>query len=522
MTVKANMFMRFGSSLVMILLFAGIALADTTGMTTGGVKDVPSALPGLPSINEIGQSMGQTRVTLNILWTMIAGFMVMFMQAGFSLVEMGFVRSKNAANTALSVLLTYGIGVIGFWGIGFALQMGGAQGLYPQIGGAENLNRLIGPIVDGKVWGLLGGSGFGLAGNAYDISTFTLFFFQSVFLAAALAIPTGAFAERIKTSAMVIYAIFASILIYPIFANWVWGGGWLSSLGVNAGLGHGYVDFAGSGVVHLTGGVMALMGALVLGPRIGKYGRDGSVRSFSAHNLPLGILGTFILAFGWFGFNAGSTLAATDVRFAVVAVSAMLSSTAGMLTALAITWASTGKVDVGAICNGMLAGLAANTACGAFIGAPASMVVGALAAMAYVYGAGFIEHRLKIDDPVGAIAVHGIGGIVGVLSVGIFADGTYGNGINGVTGGITGILYGGYNQFLAQLIGIGANLVWVGVTSYALFRVIDATIGMRVKPEAELRGLDNSELLAAAYESEKDSGDSPLALPWTQGTQGSN
>ncbi len=502
----------------MILLLAGVAFADPTGATTGSAKDVPAEIPGLPSINEIGQSMGQTRVALNILWTMIAGFMVMFMQAGFSLVEMGFVRTKNAANTALSVLLTYGIGVLGFWAIGFALQMGGAQGLFPQIGGAQNLNQLIGPLLDGKKWGLIGGTGFGLAGNAYDISTFTLFFFQSVFLAAALAIPTGAFAERIKTAAMVIYAVFASVLIYPIFANWAWGGGWLATLGINAGLGHGYVDFAGSGVVHLTGGVMALTGVLVLGPRIGKYGRDGSVRTFSAHNLPLGILGTFILAFGWFGFNAGSTLAATDVRFSVVAVSAMLSSTAGMLTALAITWAANGKVDVGAICNGMLAGLAANTACGAFIGAPASIVVGALAAIAYVYGSSFIENRLKIDDPVGAIAVHGIGGLVGVLSVGIFADGTYGSGINGVTGGVTGILYGGYNQFLAQLIGIVANLFWVGITSYALFRVIDATIGMRVKPEAELRGLDNSELLAAAYVSEDDADEQPLALPWTQGS----
>jgi ammonium transporter, Amt family len=516
-TVKPNILKLFSSSLLLILLLASVALADPSGSTTGGIKDVPAEVAGQPSINEIAQSVGQSRVALNILWTMIAGFMVMFMQAGFSLVEMGFVRSKNAATTALSVLLTYGIGVLGFWTVGFALQMGGAQGLYPQIGGAENLNRLIGPVLDGKVWGLLGGSGFGLAGNAYDISTFTLFFFQSVFLAAALAIPTGAFAERIKTAALVIYAIFASILIYPIFANWVWGGGWLASLGVNAGFGHGYVDFAGSGVVHLTGGVMALMGVLVLGPRIGKYGRDGSVRSFSAHNLPLGILGTFILAFGWFGFNAGSTLAATDVRFSVVAVSAMLSSTAGMLTALAITWATSGKIDVGAICNGMLAGLAANTACGAFIGAPASIVIGALAAMAYVYGASFIENRLRIDDPVGAIAVHGIGGIVGVLSVGIFADGTYGNGLNGVTGGVTGLLYGGYNQFLAQVIGIVANLFWVGLTSYALFRGIDVTVGMRVKPEAELKGLDNSELLAAAYESENEADEPPLALPWTQG-----
>lgn len=516
MTVKVLGNKQLWWLVVSSFLLASFALADPTGSSTGGINDVPADIVGQPSVNEIAQSLGQSRVALNILWTMLAGFMVMFMQAGFSLIEMGFVRTKNAANTALSVLLTYGVGVLGFYLVGFGLQMGGSAGLYPQIGGANNLDQLLGVVIDNNKWGLIGGTAFGLAGSAYDVSTFTLFFFQSVFLAAALAIPTGAFAERIKTSALLVYAVFASILIYPVFANWVWGGGWLASLGVNVGLGHGYVDFAGSGVVHLTGGVMAIMGVLVLGPRIGKYGRDGSVRIFSAHNLPLGILGTFILAFGWFGFNAGSTLAATDVRFGVVAVSAMLSSTAGLLTALAITWASSGKVDVGAVCNGMLAGLAANTACGAFIGASASIVVGVLAAIAYVYASGFIENRLKIDDPVGAIAVHGVGGVVGMLSLGIFADGTYGANVNGVSGGVTGLLYGGYNQFLAQLIGIVANLIWVGLTSYALFRVIDATIGMRVKPDAELRGLDNSELLAAAYRSEQESDGQPLALPWSQ------
>ncbi len=518
MTVKIVNLKQFLVLFLVFNIFLGLAFADPSGGNTGSINDVPAEIAGQPSINEIAQSLGQSRVALNILWTMIAGFMVMFMQAGFSLVEMGFVRTKNAANTALSVLLTYGTGILGFWAVGFALQMGGAKDLYPQIGGALSLDRLIGLNINGNLWGLIGGTGFGLAGNSYDISTFTLFFFQSVFLAAALAIPTGAFAERIKTGALIVYAIIASTLIYPIYANWVWGGGWLATLGTNLGLGHGYVDFAGSGVVHLTGGVMALMGVLVLGPRIGKYGRDGTIRSFTAHNLPLGILGTFILAFGWFGFNAGSTLATTDVRFSVVAVSAMLSSTAGLMTALAITWATSGKIDVGAVCNGMLAGLAANTACGAFIGAPASIVVGALAAIGYIYGAGFIETRLKIDDPVGAIAVHGIGGLIGMLSVGIFADGTYGSGINGIAGGVTGILYGGYEQFLAQFIGIVANLVWVGITSYALFRIIDATIGMRVKPEAELKGLDNSELLAPAYgaEAESESEEQPLALPWTQ------
>jgi ammonium transporter, Amt family len=297
----------------------------------------------------------------------------------------------------------------------------------------------------------------------------------------------------------VVYGFVASMLIYPVFASWAWGGGWLSTLGKNFGLGHGYVDFAGSGVVHLTGGVMALMGVIVLGPRIGKYGRDGSVRSIPGHNQPMAMLGVFILAFGWFGFNAGSTLAGTDLRLVTVAVSAMVTSAAAMLSAALFSTALLGKLDLGHTANGLLAGLVATTASGAFIGAPASVLLGAIAGILYVSAAIFIEHKLKLDDPVSAIAVHGVSGLWGVLSVGILADGTYGNGLNGVTGGVTGLLYGGYGQFLAQVIGIVANLAWVGLSSYAMFRAIDATIGMRVKPHQEIEGLDYHQIATPAY-----------------------
>jgi ammonium transporter, Amt family len=490
---------RFWFSLLASLLLAGLAFAtDPNGTNTGGAKDVPAAISGEATLAEAVDALGKTRVALNYVWVMIAMFLVMFMQAGFALVETGLVRAKNAGHTMLMNILVYGIGVLGFWAVGFGLQMGGSGGS-ASLGGATQLNQLLGITIDGNLWGFLGGKGFGLAGTSYDIATFALFFFHMVYLDTALTIPTGAMAERWKTSAFIVYALLTSMLIYPIFANWAWGGGWLAMLGQNIGLGHGYVDFAGSGVIHLTGGVMALTGVIVLGPRIGKYGRDGSVRTIPAHNLPMAVLGTFILAFGWFGFNAGSTLSATDVRFVTVAVSAMLSSAAGIFGALLYSWAIKGKIDIAVTANGLLAGLVANTACGAFIGAPASIVVGLTAGLLYITAADMLEHRFKIDDPVSAIALHGICGIWGVLAVGIFADGTYGNGYNGVAGGVRGLLYGNFDQLGAQLIGIFANFIWIGGSSYIMFRAIDATVGMRVKPVVETEGLDYHDLTQPAY-----------------------
>jgi ammonium transporter, Amt family len=490
---------RVATALVIGVVFGGLAFAtDPSGTLTGTVKDLPLAKPGEPTLAELGALLGQGRIAINIIWTMIAAFLVMFMQAGFALAETGFTRAKNAGHTMVMNFLIYGIGILGFLMVGFAFQMGGSGGS-SALGGGANLSQMLGVTIGDQFFGLLGFSGFGLSGNAYDVPTFALFFFHLVFMDTALTIPTGAMAERWKLSAFVVYGFVASMLIYPVFASWAWGGGWLSTLGKNFGLGHGYVDFAGSGVVHLTGGVMALMGVIVLGPRIGKYGRDGSVRSIPGHNQPMAMLGVFILAFGWFGFNAGSTLAGTDLRLVTVAVSAMVTSAAAMLSAALFSTALLGKLDLGHTANGLLAGLVATTASGAFIGAPASVLLGAIAGILYVSAAIFIEHKLKLDDPVSAIAVHGVSGLWGVLSVGILADGTYGNGLNGVTGGVTGLLYGGYGQFLAQVIGIVANLAWVGLSSYAMFRAIDATIGMRVKPHQEIEGLDYHQIATPAY-----------------------
>jgi Amt family ammonium transporter len=504
---------RLVMALALGVVFGGLAFAtDPGGAFTGGIKDLPLAAPGQPTNAELGQLLGQGRVSINIVWTIIAALLVMFMQAGFALAETGFTRAKNAGHTMMMNLLVYAIGIIGFWMVGFAFQMG-ASGGSAALGGGANLSSGWGITIGDKFFGLIGLSGFGLAGSAYDVPTFVLFFFHLVFMDTALTIPTGALAERWKLTAFAAYAVVVSMVIYPIYANWVWGGGWLSSLGKNLGLGNGFVDFAGSSVVHLTGGVMALTGLLVLGPRIGKYGRDGSIRNIPGHNLPMAVLGVFILAFGWFAFNAGSTLAGTDLRIATVVVSAMLCSAAGMLVAALYGAALTGKLDIGMTANGMLAGLVANTACGAFIGAPASVVVGAVAGLIFVAASLFIERSLKLDDPVSAIAVHGVCGIWGLLCVGIFSDGTYGSGLNGVSGTVTGILYGGYGQFAAQLIGIVANIVWVGLTSYALFRVIDATIGMRVKPHEEIEGLDYHQLAQPAYSDPALEGDAGVTEP---------
>jgi Amt family ammonium transporter len=493
-----------------LILTSWSVLADATGDKTGGLANVPAKIAGQPTLEEIGAAVGQTRVSLNFVWTLIAGFLVMFMQAGFALAETGFTRAKNAAHTMMMNFMVYALGILGFWGAGFALQMGGAgSAMGASLTVPEGMSKLIGPVIGGNSWGLFGGTGFFLTGVSYDVAAFALFLFQMVFMDTALTIPTGAMAERWRLSAFVIYAFVASAIIYPVFGCWAWGGGWLSTLGKYTGLGHGYVDFAGSGVVHLTGGMMALTGALVLGPRIGKYVR-GRAQAIPGHNLPMAVLGCFVLAFGWFGFNAGSTLAGTDLRISVVATNTMLASASGAFLAYLTTWRKFRRPDLSMAVNGMLAGLVAITAPCAFVTAPSAVLIGAVAGVLVVYAALFIENRLKIDDPVGAIAVHGVNGAWGLIALGLLADGTYGGGWNGAAAsGVTGLLYGDAKQLLAQVIGIGANVLWVGGASFALFKVIDLAIGMRVSPQEEMQGLDFGEVSAPAYPGEG----SPVHFP---------
>src|SRR4030095_13618421 len=420
------------------------------------------------------------------------------MQAGFALVETGFTRAKNVAHTMMMNFMIYAIGMTGYWIMGFALQMGGL-GPIATMGGTGVLDSEFTISLFGKDFGLFGMKGFFLSGSTYDVAVFTLFLFQMVFMDTAATIPTGAMAERWKFSSFVVFGFFLSMFTYPIFANWVWGGGWLSQLGKNFGLGHGHVDFARSSVVHMVGGGTALAGAMVLGPRIGKYNKDGSANPIPGHNIPMGVLGCFILAFGWFGFNPGSTLAGGDLRISVIAVNTMLASASGAIFAMLYMWMKYGKPDPSMMFNGVLAGLVAITAPCGFVSSFWAFFIGAVSGVLVCWAAVFIETVMRIDDPVGAIAVHGVNGAWGVLSLGLFSDGTYGDGFNGVEGTVRGLFYGGASQFVAQVIGTTTCFVFIFSASWVFFKVYDLVFGMRVSPEVELEGLDVPEMGVHGY-----------------------
>jgi Amt family ammonium transporter len=477
---------------------AQTATGDPTGAATGTARDVPVKDPKSPTLPEVMETVGHNRIAINFVWTLLAGFLVMFMQAGFALVETGFTRAKNVAHTMGMNFMVYAIGMIGYWICGYAIQMGGV-GAIAALGGTPSLNHEFTVTLFGKTFGLFGMKGFFLTGDSYDVGVFTLFLFQMVFMDTAATIPTGAMAERWKFSSFCIFGFFMSMLVYPLFANWVWGGGWLAQLGANFGLGHGHVDFAGSSVVHLVGGAAALAGAIVIGPRIGKYTKDGEAIPIPGHHIPMALLGTFILAFGWFGFNPGSTLAGGDLRIAVVAVNTMLAGSAGALAAMIYVWRRYGKPDPSMMANGLLAGLVAITAPCAFVTSVSAVFIGLIAGVLVVAAAVFIERTLKIDDPVGAIAVHGVNGAWGVISLGLFADGVYGDGWNGVPGTVRGLFYGDASQFGAQLIGTVTCIVFVFAVFYAFFKLVEVTMGNRVSAEVELAGLDVPEMGVLGY-----------------------
>ncbi|MFL5261170.1 MAG: ammonium transporter [Anaeromyxobacteraceae bacterium] len=450
-----------------------------------------------PTITELAKGLADTQNALNIVWTMVAGFLVMFMQAGFALVETGLTRAKNVAHTMGMNFLVYAIGIIGFYFVGFGLQMGGVGAVFgePSILSNEFTINLF-----GKPFGLFGTTGFML----HPLPTFTAgvaatFLFQMVFMDTTATIPTGACAERWKFSSFVIFSFVISMLIYPLYANWVWGGGWLSQLGANFGLGHGHVDFAGSSVVHMTGGVIAIVLGKMIGPRLGKYGPDGRVNPIPAHNIPQVMTGTFILAFGWFGFNAGSTLSGMDTRLTVVAVNTMIAGATGAFASFLYAKAKWGKADPSWMANGMLAGLVAITAPCAFVSAWAAALIGAIAGVLVILAAVFIDSKLRIDDPVGAIAVHGVNGTWGIISLGLFANGTYGQGLNGVARGVTGLFYGDAGQLGAELVGIAANYLWVAPVSALAFFIVGKIVGNRISAEDEINGADMGEMGVLGY-----------------------
>jgi Amt family ammonium transporter len=493
-------------ALVIVVVVMGLSFAeepplpqgDPSGAQTGTIKDVPAKEAGRPTIEELGEAVGHNRVAINMTWTLNTGYLVMFMAAGFALVAAGFSRAKNVGHTVSMVFMVYAAGTLGWWIMGFALMFGGL-GAISTLGGSGVLDTEATLTLFGKPWGFFGLKGFFLSGATYDVGVFALFLFQKVFMDTANYIPTGAMAERWKFLSFFIYTLFMSMLLYPLFGNWVWGGGWLSQLGANFGLGHGHVDFAGSSVVHMVGGVCALAGAIALGPRVGKYTRDGTPVPIPGHNIPMAILGTFILAFGWFGFNPGSTLAGTDLRITVIAVNTMLASASGAVMAMIYMWLKVGKPDPSMMANGMLAGLVAITAPCAFVNSQAAFIIGLVAGVLVVESAFLLERRLKVDDPVGAISVHGTCGAWGVLSLGLFADGTYGDGLNGVAGTVRGLFYGDPSQFLAEIIGALTNFVFVFVASMIFFKIIDMLVGNRVPEAVELEGLDVPEMGVPGY-----------------------
>jgi Amt family ammonium transporter len=473
----------------------GTAINATPVYKANSAKE-PLAVKSLDAI-------GQNRVAINIMWTLVTGYLVMFMQAGFAMVECGFTQAKNAAHVFMTNFMIYPIGMLGYWICGFAFMFGGsAEGT---LGGtaafAAGSNSHLAPFI--------GTDGFFLSGAAYDVGVFTLFLFQMVFMDTTATIPTGAMAERWKFSSFIIYGFFVSTIIYPIYGHWVWGGGWLAQLATaKSGMwGHGAVDFAGSGVVHAIGGWTALAGALVLGPRLGKF-RNGKPVAIPAHNIPMALIGCFILAFGWFGFNPGSTLAASGggaLRIGVIATNTMLASAGGAFAALMLIKIQTKKFDPGMACNGMLAGLVAITAPCAFVSSVGAVALGAIAGIIVVFSCQNLE-KMGIDDPVGAVSVHGTCGLWGLMSVGIFADGTYGSAWNGgAAAGVAGILYdhtgNGWGQLLAQTLDCAVNFIWAFGVAFIFFKVQNALTpgGIRSTPEEERVGLDIPEMGVLAY-----------------------
>lgn len=419
-------------TMVLVILFSGVVLAQ---------EDQAAA----------------NAIAIDTMWTLIAAFLVFFMQAGFAMVEAGFTRAKNAGNIIMKNMMDFASGSLVYWAVGFAFMFGAGNGF-------------------------IGTTGYFLqdsfANLGLDIPIAAFFIFQTVFAATAATIVSGAMAERTNFSGYLAYSVVITAFIYPVVGHWIWGGGWLAEMGI--------VDFAGSTVVHSVGGWAALAGAIVLGPRIGKYNKDGSANALPGHNLLMAALGVFILWFGWFGFNPGSTVAGTDLSIASIAVTTNLAAAAGAVMAMIVSWIKYGKADVSMTLNGALAGLVGITAGTAAVGNLSAVIIGAIAGMIVIYSVEFFD-RLQIDDPVGAVSVHGVCGAFGTIAVGFFAT----------EGGL--LFGGGISLLITQIIGVVSVFFWAFGLGFVLFKVIDAVIGLRVSEADEIEGLDFSEHGTESY-----------------------
>ena len=409
----------------------------------------------------------QNAVAIDTVWTLIAAVLVFFMQAGFAMVEVGFTRAKNASNILMKNLMDFSIGSLAYWAVGFAIMFG------KDVGGFWGTSGFF----------LIGGD----PGTSEGLWELAFWMFQVVFAATAATIVSGAMAERTKFIAYLVYSCVISAVIYPVVGHWIWGGGWLGNLGM--------IDFAGSTVVHSVGGWAGLMGALLLGPRMGKYIKvngKSNVKAIPGHNIPMAALGVFILWFAWFGFNAGSTTAGTNLSIATIAVTTNLAAAAGATTAMLYSWARFGKPDPSMSLNGALAGLVAITAACAVVSPTSAVIIGAIAGVLVVLSVTFFDKILKIDDPVGAVSVHGVCGAFGTLMVGLFAQARYADAAG--LGPVNGLFFGGGWSLLGiQFLGVVSVFAWVSATCLILFSLMKATVGLRVSTEEELRGLDIGE-----------------------------
>lgn len=425
------------------------------------------------TVESLAADLKARSVELDTVWTLIAAFLVFWMQAGFALVETGLTRAKNTVNILMKNLMDFCFATVAYWLVGFGLMFGA-----------------------GTAW--FGTSGFMLQGTADTFASLawtpigldTKFFFQLVFAGTAATIVSGAMAERTKFSCYLIYSFVISLLIYPVAGHWIWGGGALSA-GNLFGDGKGMFDFAGSTVVHSVGGWIALCGAVVIGPRIGKFGPDGKVNAIPGHSFGFMMLGVFILWLGWFGFNPGSTMMATGYGDAIghIAVTTNAAAATGTIFALIMSKVWFGKWDASMAGNGCLAGLVAITAPCAFVSVPAALLIGAIGGVLVVASVVFFERVLRIDDPVGATSVHLTNGVWGTLSLGLFANPVY-----GATGPLPGLFYGGgVSQLWMQFVGVVLVGAWCLITGFALFYLLKATMGLRVTAEEEMEGLDTGE-----------------------------
>jgi Amt family ammonium transporter len=503
-------------------LAIGAAVAGVTLLATAGTAFAQEDAPAY-DLDTVGTTADHAIQSGNLLWIVIGAALVIFMQAGFALVETGFCRAKHAAHVVSTNLGIFFIGFVGFFLVGYSFMFGGYSYALPGYDYGFDKPFGGGALIGSGDWVFLwkggwAGTWFDGSNLAYTGAVAAFFLYMVAFMDTTATIPTGSMAERWKYKSFVVWGLFCGAIYYPLFGAWTWGGGWLAKLGNSMEWGNGYVDFAGSGVVHAMGGAAALAGAIVLGPRIGKFDKDGKPRALPGHHIPMAMLGTFILLFGWFGFNAASTFASSDPQFGLVAANTAIAGAFGGFASMLWIWTRTGKPDPAMMANGMLAGLVIITAPCAFVDPWVAMILGIVAGVVVIEAVFFIERVLKVDDPVGAVAVHGVCGTLGVLAIGLVANGKYGidaggagigwNGTttsvtDGVAEGVTGLFYGGNGggQLLSQL--SGALTIWIVMfgIAFAFFKIQNAVTkgGIRSNADEEVAGLDIPEMGVLAY-----------------------